>query len=94
MKRELVMIIDDVVHIIGRGVVVLGQIQNEKIEVGQKITIDPEFLPEFDTEIKDIEAFRKKLKIANKNDYVGLVLSGVEKNKVKKKMKIYSIQIL
>ena len=91
MKRELIMIIDDVVHIIGRGVVVLGQIQNEKIEVGQKVIIDPEFSPEFDTEIKGIEAFRKNLKIANKNDIVGIVLSGVEKNKVKKKMKIYSI---
>jgi GTPase len=94
MKRELIMIIDSVVHIIGRGVVVLGQIQNEKIEVGQKIIIDPEFLPEFDTEIKDIEAFRKNLKIAKKNDYVGLVLSRVEKNKVKKKMKIYTTKIL
>ena len=35
MKRELIMIIDDVVHIIGRGVVVLGQIQNEKIEISK-----------------------------------------------------------
>lgn len=85
------MIIDDVFHIIGRGVIVTGQIQNEKIEVGQKVIIDPEFLPEFDSEIKGIEVFRKNLKIANKNDYVGIVLSGVEKNKVKKKMKIYLI---
>jgi translation elongation factor EF-Tu-like GTPase len=91
MKGELIMIIDDVFHIIGRGVVVTGQIQNERIEVGQTVIIDPEFLPEFDTEIKGIEAFRKKLKIANKNDYVGLIFSGIEKNKVKKKMKIYSI---
>lgn len=91
MKGELIMIIDDVYQIIGRGVVVTGQIQNEKIEVGQTVIIDPEFLPEFDTEIKGIEAFRKNLKIANKNDYVGLIFSGIEKNKVKKKMKIYSI---
>lgn len=91
MKRELIMIIDDVFHIIGRGVIVTGQIQNEKIEVGQKVIIDPEFLPEFDTEIKGIEAFQKNLKIAKKNDYVGMVLRGVEKNKIKIKMKIYSI---
>lgn len=91
MKRELIMIIDDVFHVIGRGVIVTGQIQNEKIEVGQKVIIDPEFLPEFDTEIKGIEAFRKNLKIANKNDYVGIVLSGVEKNKVKKKMKLFLV---
>jgi elongation factor Tu len=91
MKRELIMIVEDVFHIVGRGVIVLGQIQNEKIEVGQKVIVDPEFLPEFETEIKGIEAFRKILKIAKQNDYVGLQLSGVEKNKLKKKMKIYSI---
>ncbi len=85
------MIVEDVFHIVGRGVIVLGQIQNEKIEVGQKVIVDPEFLPEFETEIKGIEAFRKILKIAKQNDYVGLQLSGVEKNKLKKKMKIYSI---
>jgi translation elongation factor EF-Tu-like GTPase len=88
MKRELIMIIDDVFQIIGRGVIVTGQIQNEKIEVGQKIIVDPEFLPEFETEIMGIEAFRKQSRIAKKNDLVGIILRGVEKNKVKKKMKI------
>lgn len=91
MKKGLIMIIEDVFHIIGRGVIVLGQIQNEKIEVGQKVIVDPEFSPEFETEIKGIEAFQKNLNIARQNDHVGLELSGVEKNKVKKKMKIYSI---
>ena len=91
MRKELIMIIEDVFHIIGRGVIVSGRIQNEKIEVGQKVFVDPEFLPEFETEIKGIEAFQKTLNIARQNDYVGLQLSGVEKNKVKKKMKIYSI---
>jgi translation elongation factor EF-Tu-like GTPase len=91
MNRELIMVIEDVFHIFGRGVIVLGQIQNEKIEVGQKVIVAPEFLPEFETEIISIEAFRKILKIAKKNDNVGLQLSCVEKNKVKKKMKIYSL---
>jgi translation elongation factor EF-Tu-like GTPase len=91
MTRELIMVIDDVFHVTGRGVIALGRIQNEKIELGQKVIIDPEFLPEFETEIKGIEAFRKSLKIAIKNDLVGIHLGGVEKNKVKKKMKIYSI---
>jgi elongation factor Tu len=91
MKRELIMTIDDVFQITGRGVIVTGQIQSEKIEVGQKIIVDPEFLPEFETEITGIESFRKHLKIAKKNDLVGIILKGVEKNKVKKKMKIYSL---
>ena len=84
------MIVDDVFYITGRGVVVVGQVLNTKIEVGQKVVIDPEFLPEYESEITGIEAFRKILKIAFQNDNVGIYLKGVEKNKIKKKMKIYS----
>ncbi len=84
------MIVNDVFYITGRGVVVVGQVLNTKIEVGQKVVIDPEFLPEYESEITGIEAFRKILKIAFQNDNVGIYLKGVEKNKIKKKMKIYS----
>jgi elongation factor Tu len=80
-----------VFYITGRGIVVLGTVQNEKVEVGQKVVVDPEFLPELETEIKGIESFRKIIKIAKQNDYVGLLLGGLTKNQVKKKMKIYSI---
>ena len=91
MSKELIMIVEDVFHITGRGVVVLGRVLNEKIEVGQKVIIDPEYLPEFESEITGIEAFRKILNIAQQNDNVGIILKGVEKNKVKKKMKIYTL---
>ncbi len=90
MSKELIMIVNDVFYITGRGVVVVGQVLNTKIEVGQKVVIDPEFLPEYESEITGIEAFRKILKIAFQNDNVGIYLKGVEKNKIKKKMKIYS----
>lgn len=85
------MVIEDVFYITGRGIVVVGTVQIEKVEVGQKVVVDPEFLPEIETEIKGIEAFRKMLKVANQNDCVGLLLDGLTKNQVKKKMKIYSI---
>ena len=91
MSKELIMIVDDVFHILGRGVIVIGTVLNEKIEVVQKVFIDPEYLPEFESEIIGIEAFRKNSKIAHQNDNVGINLKGVEKNKVKKKMKIYSL---
>jgi translation elongation factor EF-Tu-like GTPase len=91
MSKELIMIVDDVFNITGKGVIVTGKVLNEKIEVGQKVIIDPEFLPEFESEITGIETFRKNLKFANQNDYVGIILKGVEKNKVKKKMKIYTL---
>lgn len=90
MSKELIMIVDDVFDITGRGLVVLGQVLNEKIEVGQKIIIDPEFLPEFESEITGIETFRKNLNVAYQNDNVGIVLKGVEKKRIKKKMKIYT----
>ena len=91
MKRELIMVIEDVFYITGRGIVALGTVQNEKVEVGQKVVVDPEFLPEIETEIRGIEAFRKMLKIAKQNDCVGLILDGLTKNEVRKKMRIYSI---
>lgn len=93
MDKELIMIVEDVFHVFGSGVIVLGQIQCGKVEVGQKIIIDPEYLPVFETEIKGIEALRKKTTIARKEDYVGLILSGVEKKQVKKKMKIYTVNL-
>lgn len=91
MKRELIMDIDDVIFITGRGIVVLGTVQTEKVEVGQKVVVDPEYLPEIEAEILGIESFRKILKIAKQNDCVGLILGGLTKSQVKKKMKIYSL---
>lgn len=91
MSKELIMIVDDFFNITGKGVIVTGQVLNEKIEVGQKVIIDPEYLPEFIAEITGIEAFCKNSKIAYQSNYVGLNLKGVEKNKVKKKIKIYTL---
>jgi elongation factor Tu len=89
MKKELIMTINDVFNIIGRGTIALGRIENEKVEIGQMVIVDPEYLPEFSAEIRGIEALGKRLKIAKQNEYVGLQLGSVEKNRIKKKMKIY-----
>jgi len=88
-KDELIMIIEDVFSITGRGTIVVGQVLCEKIEIEESIIIDPEYLPEFESKIKLIETFRKNLKSAKMYDNVGIVLDGVEKKQVKKKMKIY-----
>ena len=61
----------------------------DKVEIEQMVIVDPEYLPEFFAEIKGIESFRKQLKIAERNEYVGLLLLGVDKGQIKKKMKIY-----
>ena len=46
--------IENIFHVFGSGVIVLGQIQCEKVEVGQKNIINPEYLPVFETGIKGI----------------------------------------
>ena len=94
MKNELIMIVEDVFYITGRGTIVTGQIEIDKVEIEQMVIVDPEYLPEFSAEIKGIESFRKQLKIAERNEYVGLLLLGVDKGQIKKKMKIYLAQIL
>ena len=88
-KGELILEIEDVFFITGRGTVVTGQVMCEYIEVHTPIIIDPEFLPEFKSNISKIESFRKNLKSASLYDNIGLVLEGVQKKQVNKKMKIY-----
>jgi elongation factor Tu len=94
MRGEMVMIISDVMNITGRGVVALGQIQNITIKIGDCVVIDPEYTSEIVAEVIGIEAFRKMLKFAEPGQIVGLILKGVEKKDLKKKMKIYQIKIL
>lgn len=88
-KGELILEIEDVFFITGRGTVVTGQVMCEYIEVDTPIIIDPEFLPEFESNISEIISFRKNLKSASLYDNIGLVLEGVQKKQVNKKMKIY-----
>ena len=58
-KGEIIMLIDSVYAIIGRGTVILGEILVEKIEKGERIIIETEFLNEMEYEINSIEKFRK-----------------------------------
>jgi translation elongation factor EF-Tu-like GTPase len=88
-KGELIIEIEDVFYITGRGTVVTGQVMCEYIDVDTPVIIDPEFLPEFESKISGIESFRKIIKSARLYENIGLVLDGVEKKQVKKKMKIY-----
>ena len=89
MNRDLIMIIEDVFDITGRGVVAVGQIKNKTVYIGDEVIIDPEFTSTIKAEIKQIESFRKMLKFAEPDQNVGLVLKGVQKKDVRKKMKIY-----
>lgn len=91
MKKVLAMIIDDVFLVTGRGTIVTGQLLCDEVSINDSIIIDPEFLPEFQSEISKIEAFRKFLKTASKGDYIGIQLKEVQKKQVKKGIKIYKL---
>ena len=89
MNNEIIMSIEDVFTITGQGTVALGQIQCDEVAIDESIIIDPEFLPEFESEIIGIESFRKKRKRANQGDYVGLTLKGVDKKRIKKNENLF-----
>ena len=91
MKKVLAMIIDDVFLVTGRGTIVTGQLLCDEVSINDSIIIDPEFLPEFQSEISKIDAFRKSLKTASKGDYIGIQLKEVKKKQVKKGIKIYKL---
>lgn len=82
------MLIDSVYAIIGRGTVILGEILVEKIEKGERIIIETEFLNEMECEINSIEQYRKKPIIAHRGDIVGLSIE-LDRKFIKKGMKIY-----
>ena len=77
--------IEDVFYIKGRGTVITGKIKTGQISVNDKINLIKDNII-LGTTVKGIEMFRKLLDQAESGDNVGLLLSDVKKNQVKKGM--------
>ena len=77
------MIIDDVFTIKGRGTVVTGRVESGSIAIGNNVTIQTAAGPISST-VTGIEAFHKKLDFAATGDNVGIVLSDVGRDSVKR----------
>ena len=75
------MVVTDVFSISGRGAVVTGVIDKGECHVGEEITVDTNGV-HLRTTITGIEMFRKTLKTAKAGDNVGILLKGLDKNKV------------
>lgn len=79
-SNDFYMEIEDVFTITGRGTVVTGRISKGSIKNGDSVLINGSVV----TTVIGIEMFRKTLNIAIEGDNVGLLLSNVNRNDVKR----------
>lgn len=79
-----VMIVDDVFTIAGRGTVITGTVENERIARGDTVTTgDKSFT------VLDIEMYRKLLDFADPGDSVGILLKDAKRNDFKPGDSVY-----
>lgn len=88
LDKPLLMAVEDVFTIAGRGTVGTGRIERGKVKVNDEVSIvglRPEIKK---TVVTGIEMFRKTLDEGQAGDNVGLLLRGVEKNDIERGMVI------
>ncbi|MBU0710156.1 MAG: elongation factor Tu [Candidatus Omnitrophica bacterium] len=88
MDKPLLMAVEDVFSIEGRGTVGTGRIERGKVKVGEEVELvglRPEVKK---TVVTGIEMFRKILDEGQAGDNVGLLLRGVDKNMIERGMVI------
>lgn len=85
VEGNIIMVIDDVFSLTGRGTAVTGKIVNGTLQVGDEVTIQsPVVTKKINTTVTGIEMFRKKLTVANQGDSVGVLISNVNKQDVQR----------
>ncbi|OGX16794.1 MAG: translation elongation factor Tu [Omnitrophica WOR_2 bacterium RBG_13_44_8b] len=88
MDKPLLMAVEDVFSIEGRGTVGTGRIERGKVKIGEEVELvglRPEVKK---TVVTGIEMFRKLLDEGQAGDNVGLLLRGVEKDQIERGMVI------
>jgi len=78
----LIMVVEDVFSIAGRGTVLTGKILSGPVFINDKIQIVSPNGTVIDTKINAIEAFRKSLDTAEAGENVGLLVRGVDRSDV------------
>jgi elongation factor Tu len=86
IEKPLLMAIEDVFSISGRGTVVTGRIERGKVKVGDEIELVGIHAQPKKTVVTGVEMFRKILDEGQAGDNVGLLLRGIEKNDVERGM--------
>ncbi len=85
MEKPLLMAVEDVFSISGRGTVGTGRVERGKVKVGDKVEIVG-LRPTRETVVTGVEMFRKLLAEAVAGDNVGLLLRGIEKEELERGM--------
>ncbi|MEA3496120.1 MAG: elongation factor Tu [Bacteroidota bacterium] len=80
--------VEDVFSITGRGTVATGRIEKGVINVGEKVEIVGLMDEPMSTTVTGVEMFRKLLDRGEAGDNAGLLLRGVDKDKIKRGMVI------
>jgi elongation factor Tu len=87
VDKPLLMAVEDVFSISGRGTVGTGRMERGKVKVGDKVEIVG-LRATRDTVVTGVEMFRKSMDEAIAGDNVGLLLRGVEKEDLERGMVI------
>jgi len=85
IDKPLLMAVEDVFSISGRGTVATGRMERGKVKVGDKVEMVG-LRPTRDTVVTGVEMFRKSMDEAIAGDNVGLLLRGIEKEDVERGM--------
>ncbi len=83
IDKPLLMSVEDVFSITGRGTVATGRIERGKVKVGEEVAIVG-LEKEAKTVVTGVEMFRKTLDSGQAGDNVGLLLRGVEKDAIER----------
>jgi len=85
VDKPLLMAVEDVFSISGRGTVATGRMERGKVKVGDKVELVG-IRDTRDTVVTGVEMFRKSMDEAMAGDNVGLLLRGIEKDDVERGM--------
>ncbi|MCX5710867.1 MAG: elongation factor Tu [Candidatus Omnitrophica bacterium] len=88
LDKPLLMAVEDVFSIEGRGTVATGRIERGKVKIGEEVEIIGLRPETKKSVVTGIEMFRKLLEEGQAGDNVGLLLRGVEKNDIERGMVI------
>jgi elongation factor Tu len=85
VDKPLLMAVEDVFSISGRGTVGTGRMERGKVKVGDKVELVG-LRPTRETVVTGVEMFRKSMDEAMAGDNVGLLLRGIEKEDLERGM--------
>src|SRR6058998_1944841 len=85
IDKPLLVAVEDVFSISGRGTVGTGRVERGKVKVGDKVEIVG-LRPTRETVVTGVEMFRKSMDEAIAGDNIGLLLRGVEKDDLERGM--------